>query len=474
MRISRRTLFAGAGAGALAVLLASCTGDDPRPGPTEPPEPTASPEPLGEVPAAAAFVRTQWAEDPFAHGARSVTPAGSSPVDREAIARPIADRVFLSGEATSADKPGTIAGAIESGEAAAAALLERAEPGERIAVIGAGLAGSAAARGLVEADRGLDLTVFEAREHTGGRMVSHVDEEEWPIPPQLGAWIVADDADLAARFAVLGVGTVPVGEQTARTADGEAEMPDRDLLAKAIERAASEPSDLTLDEALEGAGADDSDELDALRAAIAALTGADPATASSWFPVALPGSDLLAAVSDVAPLTETVLGDTEVTFSSPVSGVVYDDTGVSLRLATGEALTFDRVVVTVPLGVLQADAIEFEPPLPLEIRSAISALEMGQIETIWLRFDEPFWTTEAGLWHLVGPVGDVEETPEDEGEEDGEDPPPVVRTWVNLMPSTGEPILVGVIGGPDAARFAALDDDEALTLASTALQAFAA
>jgi monoamine oxidase len=39
---------------------------------------------------------------------------------------------------------------------------------------------------------------------------------------------------------------------------------------------------------------------------------------------------------------------------------------VSVSLASGETLTGDSVVVTVPLGVLQANTITFEPALPAQ------------------------------------------------------------------------------------------------------------
>lgn len=75
---------------------------------------------------------------------------------------------------------------------------------------------------------------------------------------------------------------------------------------------------------------------------------------------------------------------------------------MSLRLGTGESLSFDRVIVTVPLGVLQRRAIEFAPPLPFAHRGAIAALASGYVETVWVQFDEAFWNVDADLWHVVG------------------------------------------------------------------------
>jgi monoamine oxidase len=175
-------------------------------------------------------------------------------------------------------------------------------------------------------------------------------------------------------------------------------------------------------------------------------------------------------VSDVAPIIDDALGEADVTLSTVVSRISYDDEGVSVRFASGEAITVDRVILTVPLGVLQSEAIEFDPPLPFEIRGSIAALEMGQMESIWLRYDTPFWDTTAGIWQVTGPTGD---DPEGEETEDDDAAPPMIRTWINLLPSTGQPILVGLVGGSDARAIAELADDELHEIARASLSLFA-
>ena len=71
-----------------------------------------------------------------------------------------------------------------------------------------------------------------------------------------------------------------------------------------------------------------------------------------------------------------------------------------------------------------------------------------------MRFEEPFWDAEQTIWHVVGGDG-------------------LIRTWINLMPATGEPVLVGMVGGADAERFAALSDRDAQVAARAALVFFA-
>lgn len=452
MRITRRTLLLGAGAGAMSVLLASCT-PEPNPAPTPTPTRTREPQPNGDVPVPADSVRSSWTTDPFARGAASFTPVGALAGARAALAASVDDRLFFAGEATDDDAPGTMRGAISSGQRVVDEIREQAQRGERIAVIGAGLAGATAAAGLVDA--GMEVTVFEARDRVGGRVHSRSDDS-WPMPVQLGAWLfAADDADLIDRLSARDIGIVDLAGAQWFSPDGEVDPVSAEPLQAAIDAAQAAPEDSTIAEALTEAGGDPAEPATAaLLAFLATHAGADADQLSSWFPPVLVEGDQMAARDTLVPFVEQALDGLRVGLSSPVSGLAYDDSGVSVRLGTGEASSFDRVVVTVPLGVLQQQGIEFDPPLPFANRGAITALGMGAIETIWMRFDEPFGESDAALWHTVG--GDA-----------------MIRTWVNLRPATGENVLVGIVGGTAAEDFAALDDDAAIDAALASLTVYA-
>jgi len=450
MKMTRRTLLVGAGAGVIGVLLASCT---PEPVPTPTPDRSPSPSPTDDGIAPIAFARSAWSTDPSALGAMSFTPVGIQSTSREALATPVGDRLFFAGEATDPDAPGTMSGALRSGTRAAEELLAAAGAGERVAIVGAGLAGAAAASRL--ASTGLALTVFESRDRTGGRVQSIVDDEKWPVPVQLGGWLIgADDTDLAAQLNGLDIRTAALETALWRSPDGDVDAPSSQPIVDAIAAAQALPADISLAQALTDAGADPAEPgLAALLAYVAASAGSDADQASSWFPPTLPPDTRTAVLDDLGAVLAQLVDGVKVSLSSAVSRVAYDDAGVSLGIATGESLSFDRVIITVPLGVLQSDGIEFAPKLPFAQRGAIADLGMGFIETVWLRFDEPLIDTDAAIWHAVG------------GEQK-------IRTWVNLAAITGDAVVVGIVGGADAADFAALDDAAAQAAAMAALAPF--
>lgn len=77
------------------------------------------------IPEPEGVLRTRWATDPFARGSYSIVPPGASMQDLETLAKPVGDSVFMAGEATVTDYPGTVHGAYLSGLRAAAEVDEQ-------------------------------------------------------------------------------------------------------------------------------------------------------------------------------------------------------------------------------------------------------------------------------------------------------------------------------------------------------------
>jgi len=82
--------------------------------------------------------------------------------------------------------------------------------------------------------------------------------------------------------------------------------------------------------------------------------------------------------------------------------------GPAVRVTTTRGdFTADAAIVTLPLGVLKSGAVDFSPPLPASKRGAIDRLGMGNLAKIVVRFDKPFWPTDQYVFgYLCQPLRD--------------------------------------------------------------------
>ncbi|MFC5789251.1 FAD-binding protein [Agromyces tardus] len=487
--LPRRTFLVATLSG-VAATLAGCTWNEPRPtvtpssAPATTSAPPSTPPPPG-VPQPTAMRRSRWGADPFVRGAVSYDGVGSDHTQRQILGEPVRDRLVIAGEATSDDAPGTVHGAYGEGLRAARVIADLAEPGERIAVVGAGIAGLAAARSLTDA--GFEVVVIEASERLGGRLRT-VADNNFPVPVELGSPFVSDGASMRGVLGDASVTTesfVPV--VGVRTVGGEslAGVPPTgwDAIRDAQAWAVQQPSDVSLAAALTRSGiAPLSSEPDASGASPeewlvhALATGVEPATGAApthvsalevdpdraWAPTAR-------VVDGWKGLIQLLSDGLDIAGASAVTDIVLSDDRVSLRLDTGESLRADRVVVTASLGVLKTDTIAFDPPLPLRQQRAISLLGMGVVDLVWLRFDEPFWrgATDAAVAapapasapNVLTVVGEA----------------PTVAAWLDLDPASAgaDSVLVGVIAADQALRLETLNDADFEAEVLAALAPFA-
>jgi hypothetical protein len=128
-----------------------------------------------------------------------------------------------------------------------------------------------------------------------------------------------------------------------------------------------------------------------------------------------------------------------------------DHRGATVTLTTTQGMvTADRVIVTVPLGVLKTGAIAFDPPLPEAKSQAIRRLGFGLLDKVVLRFDEPHWAAEPDVFGVLGadaPVSDV----------------------VNGLRFSGTPLLVGLRAAGTARDREVLSDGAAVEQVRAAL-----
>mmetsp|Transcript_43760 Transcript_43760/g.101062 ORF Transcript_43760/g.101062 Transcript_43760/m.101062 type:complete len:520 (-) Transcript_43760:38-1597(-) len=82
-----------------------------------------------------------------------------------------------------------------------------------------------------------------------------------------------------------------------------------------------------------------------------------------------------------------------------VTTISYDNTGVTVRTQQGLVIHAKAAICTLPLGVLQREVVEFEPPLSVARTSAINKMVMGNYAKVLAVFDSTFWDpTEVTLF----------------------------------------------------------------------------
>ncbi len=417
-------------------------------------EPRRVPEPL-------AMIRSSWSTDEWARGSYSYLPVGATPSLRVALAQPVNGRLFFAGEATSSEAPATVHGALASGQRAAQEVIDVTNAKEVIVVLGAGVAGLAAARALHDA--GYSVVIFEARDRIGGR-VATVRADTWPIPIELGASWVHDVAasDLAEILSNLDINTADFDYDNDTTLlTGGVTQESLDDAADAIEAAIESVNGAESDMSIAAAIAANGGTIDPLalnqidEVELASEYGANADELSAWWGTeeGSDGDDLI-VLGGYGGLADHLAEGLDIRLGSAVRTVSWNDDGAELTFDNGESFSCDRVVVTVPLGVLAAGDISFNPPLPDPHQNAIDTMRMGLLDKVWFVFPEQFWSNDSLIWNRI------------------DEPGVPFREWYNLAPLTGKPVLLALNGGRTARAWAERSDDEVRLAAMNALQQF--
>jgi monoamine oxidase len=298
----------------------------------------------------------------------------------------------------------------------------------RVAVVGAGYAGLAAAVTL--ADEGVDVVVLEARDRVGGRVWSQPLDGPGGSGPVIerGAEFILDEYSEMRRW------LERVGLRLVDT--GMSYYVREPRWPHGITPGSPTASSATVEEmrlaaatlAVQAAGHSGSvgeliDSLD-VRPMVAEAVRARIEVSCAW-----PADDLSARVvehvASFAPLPShrveggnqrladelaAILGE-RVRLGSPVTRIEHSDDG-SLVTSSSGVEAFDAVVITVPLPLLHS--LDIVPPLPWDRREALERMAIGQAAKAHVGLRQPASTSAVlsvpdrfWCWTVSGPDGAV-------------------------------------------------------------------
>lgn len=339
---------------------------------------------------------------------------------------------------------------------------------EKILIIGAGIAGLAAAKELVA--KGHEVVVLEARDRNGGRLWTSNRWNELPL--DLGAsWIHGVDGnpltDLASQ----------AGAKTLETSY------DRSVLYNVDGRELSDDQEQQLDRlrkqfnnALKSAQNQDSDQsirrvadrlvtrLNNTPEAVRLLNflissqieqeyaGSTESLSAHWYDIAesFEGGDVIFA-QGYRVIVDFLAKGLQIKTSELVREIHWQEE--QARVVTSKAeYTADKVLVTLPLGVLKAGTVKFDPSLPKSKQKAIDTLEMGVLNKCYLKFAKCFWPKDVD-W--------LEYIPEKHGE---------WTEWVSFTRATGLPVLLGFNAGARGREIESWSDQQIVASAMQTLR----
>jgi monoamine oxidase len=150
-------------------------------------------------------------------------------------------------------------------------------------------------------------------------------------------------------------------------------------------------------------------------------------------------------------VTKVLAEGLDIRLNHVVQRVEYSSRGVRVitNHGTHEA---EQAIITLPLGVLKKDVIEFSPPLPERKQAAIKRLGMGVLNKVYLRFSEVFWDKDSDMLGFIS---------ENKGK---------WSEFLNIYKYTNKSVLLGFNAGKYGLETERLTDKEIVEAAMTVLR----
>jgi monoamine oxidase len=336
---------------------------------------------------------------------------------------------MFAGEATHPTQAGMTHGAFEEG--CRAARWAHAAGHRRVAVVGAGFAGLGAARQLVR--NGAEVVVFEARPRLGGRVHTHTLASG--VNVELGAnWLQQGERNtLAPLVEHLGVATVATDFNAPLDLEcgiGARPVHSHSVIQAVRDSFARHDDSVSMAEALADQHAlPDLQRVVDLEVVLDAGAPLDDLSARYGFELGVGQGDRW-IVGGYGQLLHHLAEGVEVRLSSVIDDVNMRGGEVQLTLLDGACQSFDAAIITVPIAVLKAGAINFQPALPDTHQRSLDHLTAGRVEKVALRFERRWWPRSPSSYLRIasGRAGSVSE-------------------WLDLTDQVGEPVITAIFVG---------------------------
>ncbi|KAK6330271.1 hypothetical protein TWF730_004766 [Orbilia blumenaviensis] len=181
---------------------------------------------------------------------------------------------------------------------------------------------------------------------------------------------------------------------------------------------------------------------------------------------------IMGGYSEVAKGLSSTPSELKVRLDHVVKRITYDPKnkrgkGVTLEFADGTSFKADKVVVTLPLGVLKREGVEFDPPLPRAKRDAIKRLGFGLLNKVIMVYEKAFWDTDNSGF---GCLRAAEEGQDEDSLSSYEKNRGRFYIWWNTTDAVGRPTLVGLMVGNAAEQVEHEDPEEVMKEATSILK----